>query len=86
MSATLVQTGTALTGSILLNSVCFPGGPLSGTITGSTISGNISISGIELASIAGTVEPDGNTIDGAYVVVSGLCAGDYGVFFLNRSQ
>jgi hypothetical protein len=84
MSATLVQTGTALKGSIVLNSVCFPGGPLSGTITGSAISATITISGIELAGLSGTVQTDGNTIDGVYAVTHGACTGDYGIFTLKR--
>jgi hypothetical protein len=68
----------------VLNSVCFPGGPLSGTITGSTISATITISGIELASLSGTVQTDGNTIDGTYFVTSGACFDDYGIFTLKR--
>ena len=87
MSATLAQTDTALTGSISLsNSLCFPGGPLSGTITGNTIAATIAISGIQLAALSGTVTADGNTIDGAYAVTSGSCEGDYGIFTLKRSQ
>jgi uncharacterized protein (TIGR03437 family) len=86
MSATLAEAGTALTGSVSLSSVCFPGGPLSGTVTGNAINATITISGIELAALSGTVQTGGNTIDGYYAVASGSCAGDYGVFTLTRSE
>jgi uncharacterized protein (TIGR03437 family) len=56
LSTTLVQSGTSLTGSITLDSVCFPGGPLSGTISGNQISATIAISGIQLAAISGAVD------------------------------
>jgi hypothetical protein len=67
-----------------LNSVCFPGGPLSGTISGTNISAAISISGIQLAELTGTVISPGNTIDGYYAVLTGSCAGDYGAYTLQR--
>jgi len=86
LSATLVQAGTSLTGSIRLDSVCFPGGPLSGTISGTNISAAVSISGIQLAALGGTVDATGNTINGLYSVLSGTCAGDWGVFTLHRVQ
>jgi uncharacterized protein (TIGR03437 family) len=84
VSAKLVQTGTALTGSISLNSTCFPGGPLSGTVIGSAINATITISGIQLASLDGTVTTS-NSIEGAYLVSYSLCT-DYGFYFLNRAQ
>lgn len=86
ITASFVQTGTSLTGYVQLDSVCFPGGPLSGTITGTHLSAAITISGIELASVSATVDSTGNTITGAYGVLSGACAGDLGIFSLNRSQ
>jgi uncharacterized protein (TIGR03437 family) len=86
MSATLVQTGSTLSGSLLLSSTCFPGGPVSGTVSGSTINATITISGFKLATIDGNVSTDGRTINGAYVVTYGLCTGDYGVYTLSRAQ
>jgi uncharacterized protein (TIGR03437 family) len=86
MSATLVQTGTALTGSISLSSICFPGGPLSGTVSGNAINATITISGFQLAALDGTVSTDASSINGAYLVTYGSCTGDYGIYTLSRSK
>jgi uncharacterized protein (TIGR03437 family) len=85
MSAKLAQTGSTLTGSISLDSICFPGGPFSGTVS-DTIDGTITISGIQLAALKGQVTSDGKTINGAYLVTFGSCNGDYGIFTLSRSK
>jgi hypothetical protein len=84
MSASLAQAGTALSGNTFLNSTCFPGGPLTGTINASTISASITIANTLVAQLNGNVRPDGNNIDGTYAVLSGDCKGDYGIFTLTR--
>jgi hypothetical protein len=88
LSATLTQNGTTVTGTITLTfSSCVPGGSVSGTISGNTLSLSLFVGPQQpLAIFLGTIDATGNSIAGAYKVYLGACTGDYGVFTANRSN
>jgi uncharacterized protein (TIGR03437 family) len=88
LSASLTQNGTAVSGTVTLtNSSCVPGGDVSGTISGNTLSLGLYVGPPQPQVIfLGTVDASGNSILGTYAVHLGDCAGDYGVITLNRTN
>jgi uncharacterized protein (TIGR03437 family) len=88
LSATLTQNGTTVTGTITLTfSSCIPGGDVSGTISGNTLSLGLFVGPQQpMAIFLGTIDPTGNSILGAYKVYLGACTRDYGVFTAKRSN
>ena len=85
--ADLSQSGNTLTGGLLLlNSSCFVGGKISGTITGNSISLGVLFSSFGPTSqvlLTGTVDANGSG-QGEYSVQTGPCAGDSGTFSLTK--
>ena len=88
LSASLIQNGSAVTGTITLtSSSCVPGGDVSGTIEGNTLSLDLLVGPPQPQAIfSGTLDASGNSILGVYKVYLGACAGDYGVFTAKRSN
>lgn len=87
LSATLTQTGSAVTGTVTLTfSPCFTTGTLSGTISGNTISLTGTFPPQQQVLFSGTTSSTATEaqINGAYAVSSGLCAGDYGIFTVTK--
>jgi len=88
LSASLIQNGGAVTGTITLtSSSCVPGGDVSGTISGDTLSLDLFVGSPQpMAIFSGTLDASGNSITGVYEVYLGDCTGDYGVFTAKRSN
>jgi len=88
LSATLTQNGSAVTGTIRLpSSSCVPGGDVSGTISGNTLTLNLLVGPPQpMAIFSGTLDASSNSILGVYEVYLGACTGDYGLFTAQRSN
>jgi len=89
----LTQTGNTVTGDTTTTSVsvgffaCSPG-TINGTISGDSISGQITISaagGGGITNFDGTISPNGNTISGTSDTNGGACDGSVGTFDINRT-
>ena len=88
LSASLVQNGTTVTGTITLtNSLCVAGGDVSGTINGNTLTLNLLVGPPQpLAVFIGTIDATGKSVEGAYGVYLGACTGDYGIFTATKNN
>jgi hypothetical protein len=85
LSVSLNQTGIAVGGTVttFTGSPCFSGGTISGTEIANVWSASLTAAGGFRIDMSGTV--GANIISGGYyVVVGGLCTGDFGVFNLVR--
>lgn len=80
----------AFTGSVALTGSCSTTGTLSGTVTGSAITGSLTEASPETVSVTGNIAAGGNTANGTYQVMSatGACAaasGDTGTWSGSRT-
>jgi len=90
ISGTLTQTMGAFSGSVALTGSCASAGTISGTVSGSNISGTLTESNPETIAVMGTLASTGNTASGSYQVMSatGACAaasGDTGTWTGTRT-
>ena len=90
VSGTLTQTSGAFSGSVALTGSCASSGMISGTVTGSAITGSIMETSPETISVTGTLATTGSTASGTYQVMSatGACAaasGDSGTWSGSRT-
>jgi hypothetical protein len=90
VSGTLTQTGGAFSGSVALTGSCASSGMISGTMSGSAITGTLTETSPETISVMGTLASTGNTASGTYQVMSatGACAaasGDTGTWSGTRT-
>ncbi len=90
VSGTLTQTGGAFSGSVALTGSCASSGTISGTLSGSAITGTITEASPETISVMGTLATSGSTASGTYQVMSatGACAaasGDTGTWSGTRT-
>ena len=80
----LLQNGTNITGTMsMTGSPCMSTGSITGTVSGSSVSFT-AISGNDDIQVNGTVFND--TVTGNYSITTGLCAGDSGIFSLNKDS
>jgi uncharacterized protein (TIGR03437 family) len=85
LTANLSQTGASIGGTISPASWCFSSGVISGTISGSQVSLNITFSGGQKVSFSGATNAPATAITGQYTVVSGSCGdGSTGGLTLGR--
>ena len=90
VSGTFTQTMGAFSASVALTGTCSATGMISGTVTGSAITGSLTESSPEMISVTGNLASAGNTASGTYQVMSatGACAaasGDTGTWTGNRT-
>lgn len=90
VSGTLTQTGGAFSGSVALTGSCASSGTISGTMSGSALTGTITESSPETINVMGTLATSGSTASGTYQVMSatGACAsasGDTGTWTGTRT-
>jgi hypothetical protein len=79
VSLSLVETGSAITGSMTVTNACFTSGTVSGTVSGSQINLTILIAGGgELTFSGGTVNSDGNSMTGTVAFSGGCSSGKSG--------
>lgn len=77
---TFSQTAGAFSASVALTGTCASTGTLSGTVSGSAITGTLTEASPETISVMGNLASSGNTASGTYQVTSatGVCAADSG--------
>ena len=90
VSGTFTQTMGAFSGSVALTGTCAATGTLSGTVSGSAITGTLTEASPETVSVMGTIGSSGNAASGTYQVMSatGACAaasGDTGTWTGTRT-
>jgi hypothetical protein len=90
VSGTLTQTGGAFSGSVALTGSCASSGTISGTMSGSALTGTLTEANPETISVMGTLATSGSTASGTYQVMSasGACAaasGDTGTWSGTRT-
>jgi hypothetical protein len=90
VSGTLTQTGGAFSGSVALTGSCASSGMISGTMSGSALTGTLTEASPETISVTGTLATSGSTASGTYQVMSatGACAaasGDTGTWSGTRT-
>jgi hypothetical protein len=90
VSGIFTQTAGAFNGNVTLTGTCATTGTLSGTISGSAITGTITEASPETISVTGNLASNGNTASGTYQVTSatGACAaasGDTGTWTGTRT-
>jgi hypothetical protein len=71
-SGFLIQSGNAITGSVILGDGCSGIGPVTGTVDGQSLNMTINESGQDL-SLAGTVPTSNGNISGAFSTIPGGC-------------
>ncbi len=78
LTASFTQSGTSFEGTIsITNSPCISTGSVSGSISGNDISFGV-VAGTDKTLFTATVTS--NSMSGKYVVTSGYCSGDTGIF------
>lgn len=85
VSGTLTQTGSSFSGSVTITNSCATTGTLSGTISGTSVTGTLTEGNPETISITGNVATNYGSANGTYQVMSatGICAaasGDSGTW------
>ena len=90
VSGTFTQTMGAFSASVSLTGTCASTGMISGTVSGSAITGTLTEASPETISVMGTLASNGNTATGTYQVMSatGACAaasGDTGTWSGSRT-
>ena len=90
VSGTFTQTMGAFSASVALTGTCSSSGMISGTVSGSAITGTLTEASPETISVMGTLSASGNTASGTYQVMSatGACAaasGDTGTWSGTRT-
>jgi hypothetical protein len=90
VSGTFTQTAGAFSASVALTGTCASSGMISGTLSGSAITGTLTEASPETISVMGTLASSGNTASGTYQVMSatGACAaasGDTGTWSGTRT-
>jgi len=90
VSGTFTQTSGAFSASVTLTGTCASSGMLSGTVTGSAITGSLTETSPETINVTGTLAANGSTASGTYQVMSatGACAaasGDTGTWSGSRT-
>ena len=90
VSGTLTQTGGAFSGGVALTGSCASSATISGTMSGSAITGTITETSPETISVTGTLATSGSSASGTYQVISatGACAaasGDTGTWSGTRT-
>ena len=90
VSGTFTQTNGAFSASVALTGSCAATGTISGTMSGSAITGTLTEASPETISVMGTLASTGNTASGTYQVMSatGACAaasGDTGTWSGTRT-
>ncbi len=90
VSGTFTQTMGAFSASVALTGTCAATGTLSGTVSGSAITGTLTEASPETISVMGTLASNGNNASGTYQVMTatGACAaasGDTGTWSGTRT-
>jgi hypothetical protein len=90
VAGTFSQTNGAFSASVNLTGTCATTGMISGTVTGSAITGTLTEASPETISVMGSLASSGNTASGTYQVMSatGACAaasGDSGTWSGSRT-
>jgi hypothetical protein len=90
VSGTITQTNGAFSASVALTGSCASTGMLSGTVSGSAITGTLAETNPETITVTGTLDTTGSTASGTYQVMSatGACAavsGDAGTWSGTRT-
>jgi len=90
VSGTFTQSAGAFSASVALTGSCSSSGMISGTVSGSAITGSLTETSPETINVTGTLATSGNTASGTYQVMSatGACAaasGDTGTWSGSRT-
>ncbi len=79
-SGTITQSGSSFSGTLTLTNACAGSGPISGTVSGTTLSATLTENG-QAVNLTGTVASNGESANGTYTSAAGGCTdGDSGTW------